>query len=137
MKTLMVGVLAAAISALLIGGCGGREASGEPIPSPDYQKILSRLQDWDLKLAEIGEVRVPCYSVNPRVLLVGGGTLQVHEYRDQPSAAVAIGRISPSYYEAWVAATGLIEEASSPHFYRGDRLLVIYRGTDARVVEAL
>ena len=60
MKTLMVGVLAAAISALLIGGCGGREASAEPIPAPDYQKILSRLQDWDLKLAELGEVRLPC-----------------------------------------------------------------------------
>ena len=137
MKTLMVGVLAAAISTLLIGGCSGREASGELIPAPDYQKILSRLQGWDLKLAEIGEVRTPCYSVSPRVLLVGGGTLEVYEYRDQSSATVAIGRISPGYYAAQIAATGLIEEASSPHFYRGDRLLVIYRGTDARVVEAL
>ena len=137
MKTLMVGVLAAAISALLIGGCGGREASGEPIPAPDYQKILSRLQDWDLKLAEIGEIRTPCYSVNPRVLLVGGGALEAYEYRDKSSAVVAIGRISPGYYATQVAATGLTEEASSPHFYRGDRLLVIYRGTDARVVEAL
>ena len=68
MKTLMVGVLAAAISALLIGACGVTEASSEPIPAPDFQKILSRLQDWDLKPTEIGEVRMPCYSVNPRSL---------------------------------------------------------------------
>ena len=114
----MVGVQAAVIFALLIGGCGGGEASGAPIPAPDYQKILSHLQDWDLKLAEIGEVRMPCHSVNPRVLLVGGGTLEVYEYGDQSTAAVAIGRISPGYYAAQVAATGLTEEASSPHFYR-------------------
>jgi hypothetical protein len=138
MKTpLMAGVLAAAISALLIGGCGGGEASGEPIPAPDYQKILNRLQDWDLKLVEIGEVQMPCFSVNPRVLLVGGGTLEAYEYGNQAAAAVAIGRIWPGYYAAHIAAAGLTKEASSPHFYRGDRLLVIYRGTDARVVEAL
>ena len=80
---------------------------------------------------------MPCYSINPRVLFVGGGTLEAYEYRDQSSAAVAIGRISPGYYAAQVAATGLTEEASSPHFYRGDSLLGIYRGTDARVVEVL
>ena len=133
----MVGVLATAVSALLISACGGREGSGEPILTPDYQKILGRLQDWDLELEEIGEVRMPCYSVNPSVLLVGGGTLEVYEYQDQSSAAVAIGRISPGSYAARVAETGLTEEASSPHFYRGDSLLVIYSGTDARVVEAL
>ena len=137
MKILLVGVLAAAISLLPIVGCGGRGASGEPIAAPDYQKILGRLQDWDLKLAEIGEIRMSCYSVNPRVLLVGGGTLEVYEYRDQSSAAVAIARISPGYFIAQVAATGLTEKASSPHFYKGDRLLVIYTGTDTRVVEAL
>ena len=137
MKALMVGALAAAICALLLGGCGGREASGEPIPAPDYKKIVSRLQDWGLKLAEIGELRVPCYSVDPKTLLVGSGTLQVYEYPDLPSATVAIGRILPVYFAAQVAATGLTEEASSLHFYRGDRLLVIYRGTDARVVEVL
>ena len=134
MKTLMV---LAATSALLISGCGGGEASGEPIAAPNFQKILSRLQDWDLKLAELGEVWMPRYSVNPSVLLVGGGTLEAYEYGDQSSAAVAIGRISPGYYAAQVVATGLTKEASSPHFYRGDRLLVIYWGTDARVVEAL
>ena len=137
MKTLMVSVLAAAISAQLIGGCGGGEASSEPIPAPDYRKILSRLQDWDLKPVEIREVRMPCYSVYPRVLLIGGGNLQVYEYGDQPAAAVAIGRISPGYYAAQVAATGRTEEASSHHFFRGDRLLVKYVGTDARVVAVL
>ena len=137
MKGLMAGVLAAAISALLLAACGGREASSEPIPAPDYRKILSRLQDWDLKPTEIGEVRMPCYSVNPRVLIVGGGTLEAYEYRDQSSAEVAIGRISPGYFAAQAEATGLTEEDSSLHLYRGDRLLVIYTGTDARVVEAL
>ena len=100
MKPLMMGVVAAAISALVIGGCGGRKASGEPIPAPDYQKILSRLQDWDLKPSELGEVRMPCYSVNPRVLLVGRGTLEAYKYADHSTAAVAIGRISPGYYAA-------------------------------------
>ena len=137
MKTLMVEELAVGIFVMLIVGCGGREASGDLIPEPDYQKVLKRLQDWDLKLAEIGEVRMPCYSVNPRVLFVGGGTLEAYEYQDQSSAAVAIGRIMPGYYAAQVAATGLEEETSSPHFYKGDRLLVIYKGTEARVVEAL
>ena len=33
MKILLVGVLTAAIFLLLIVGCGGREASGEPIPA--------------------------------------------------------------------------------------------------------
>ena len=121
----------------LLSACGDGEARDEPIPAPDYQKILSRLQAWDLKLAEIGEIRTRCYSVNPRVLLVGGGTLEIYEYRDQSSAAVAIAQISPGYFAAQIAAAGLTEEASSPHFYRGDRLLVIYTGTDARVVEAL
>lgn len=134
MKIFMVGVLAAAISALLLGGCGG---GSEPIQAPDYKKIVSRLQDWDLKLAEIGELRVPCYSVNPKTLLVGGGTLQVYEYPDRPSANVAIGRITPVYFAAQVAEAGLTEKASSIHFYREDRLLVIYRGTNARVVEVL
>ena len=136
MKTLVVGVLAATITALLMG-CGRTEPSGGPISAPNYEKIVSRLQDWDLKLTEIGEVQMPCFSVNPRALLVGGGSLEAYEYPDQSSAAVAIARVSPGYHAAQLAATGLTEEASSPHYYRGDRLLVIYRGTDARVIEAL
>ena len=41
MKTLMVGVLAAAVSALLIGGRGGMEASGEPIAAHQITKRSS------------------------------------------------------------------------------------------------
>lgn len=80
---------------------------------------------------------MPCFSVNPRGLLVGGGSLEAYEYRDQSSAAVGIARVSPGYHAAQLAAAGLTKEATSPHYYRGDRLLVIYRGTNARVVEAL
>ena len=58
--------------------------------------------------------------------IVGGGTLEAYEYQDQSSAEVAIGRISPGYYGAQVAAASLTEEVSSLHFYRGDRLLGLY-----------
>ena len=121
----------------LSSACGGREANSEPISAPDYQKILSRLQAWDLDLVEIGETRARCYLVNPNTLIVGGGTLEVYEYQNQSSAAIAIGQISPGYFEAQIAAAGLTEGASATHFYKGDQLLVTYTGTDARVVEAL
>ena len=121
----------------LLSACDSGEAKSEPIPAPDYQKIISRLQAWDLRVAEVGNMRARCYSVPPRLLLVGGGTLEVYEYGDQSSADIAIARISPGYFEAQIAAAGLTEGASSTHFYKGDRLLVIYTGTDARVVEAL
>ena len=101
------------------------------------QQILSRLQAWDLNPAEIGETRARCYSVNPKTLLVGGGTLEVYEYEDHASEAVAIGQISPGYFDASIVATGLTDSTSSAHFYGGDRLLVIYTGTDARAIEAL
>ena len=62
---------------------------------------------------------------------MGAGTLEAYQYGDQSSAAITIDRISPGYYSC------LTDEASSPHFYRGDRLLVIYTSTDARVVKEL
>ncbi len=121
----------------LFSACGSGDSRSEPIPAPDYQKVLNRLQEWDLDPAEIGETRSRCYSVNPKTMLVGGGTLEVYEYVDQSSAADAIGQISPGYFDASIVAAGLTDGTSSVHFYQGARLLVIYRGTEARVIEAL
>ena len=123
---------------LATAACGDGPGT-ELIPMADYESVADRLREWDLDINELGDVSVPCFTVTPKVALVGGGTLEVFEYPTAASAETAIGRIAPAYYRASMEKVEEIspDDIFSPRFYKDDRLLAIYIGTNPQVVQAL
>ena len=82
---------------------------------------------------EVGdEVQRGFFEPRGRVLLIGGAPVEVYEFDAKDDADEAAKQI---------AADGTIEghltPGDSPHFFRTDRVIVLYVGNDAQVVNAL
>jgi hypothetical protein len=76
----------------------------------------------------------PYFSVPAARLLVNGASVQVYEYATVSDADADAARISK---DGGSIATTLIHWISTPHFFRGNRIIVLYVGTDAELLRAL
>ena len=114
---------------------GGTTSAIANAPQPqaieDYDDLVSLMYNRNLDFVELGEVQIPCLSVNPKAVLVGG-TVEIWEYEDIETATAAIGRINPTRFEAV-----LIDVEPYLHYYKGKKLVVRYLGDVPEVIAAL
>ena len=127
---------------ILAASCG--EASPEPTETQresaggsDYENLVTLLRDNKLDVTELGRVKTLCFIVEPAALIVDGGTIEVYEYSDTESAAVALAKISPNLVEPEGLPEAMVEDFSYVHYYKAQRLLVRYLGTSPVLEELL
>jgi hypothetical protein len=121
----------ALLAAVLLGAC-----AGDPTRSDEfgYDELLANLRARCLRVEEAGSVSQPFFSRPGRVLRVEGEDIQVFEY-DTPSAASAdAARVSA---DGGTVGTTHIDWIAPPHFFRRDRVIVLYVGQGAAVRAAL
>jgi hypothetical protein len=88
-----------------------------------------------VELAEImPQSSMPFFSVRAARILVYAANVHVFEYATMPEADAEAARVSAN--GSAVGATQ-ISWVSAPHFFRGNRLIVLYVGTDDRVIQLL
>ena len=76
----------------------------------------------------------PFFPVSGRLMEVHGEEVQVFQFADAVEVKAQAARISPT---GTAIGTTKVQWIGPPHFYRTDRLLVLYVGGSGRVLKAL
>jgi len=93
----------------------------------DYSSLVQNLEDLGAIVEPSGEISQPYFSTEGKTATVNGGTIQVFEYPDAESANTEAALISP---DGSSIGTTMVLWVDSPHFYKWDRMIVLYLGDD-------
>jgi hypothetical protein len=100
----------------------------------DYASVLDHLRAAGVG-AEPGEdVDQPFLAVKGKMIQVRGGDVQVFQYRDTTATDAQAALISP---DGATVGTTKLQWVGPPHFYKHGKLLVLYVGDNAQVLQAL
>jgi hypothetical protein len=138
---------------LLCAACGQQTGIGDAValalpPSTQtpahadtvtsYDTLLASLQASFNDLSVEDGITHQFLSVTGKLITLGSQRLQAFEYADDASAETEAKRFSRD--GAWIDRDGtptLVNWISTPHLYRSGKLLVVYVGDDATILEAL
>jgi hypothetical protein len=132
-------LLFAAVGACSCGGnvsASDQSRQGEP-SSPrvtDYASLAASLRAAGATVRLGAKVEQPFFPVNGRLIEVHNEDVQVFEFADAAVVKAQAARISPT---GSTIGTTKVHWIGPPHFYRTDRLLVIYVGDSERVLRTL
>lgn len=124
------------ILVVVAAACGGEPATvvshGGPVT--DYVSLIDGLRAAGATVEPAGTVDQPFFTVQGRMIAVDGRDVQVFEYPDAASMEDAAGDVSA---DGGSVGTSMIGWVEPPHFYKTARLVVLYVGTDAGVMQLL
>lgn len=122
------------VSALIVPACTIQPSSAPTERPLDYASLVETLRRSATVVESDETVNQPFFSVPARIIRLIGEDVQVFEYRDATAAQAEAQRVSPdggrigSYSALWLAP---------PHFYKRDRVIALYLGDTAAVMNAL
>jgi hypothetical protein len=132
MKRRTAGRLLAALCAGVVVGCGDSSTSpNRPDPVDD---LVARLSAAGLSVVRAGQIEQPFFGVRGAVLAAGTTQVQVFVFPLAAAAAAAAASVSP---DGTTIGTTIVTWVAPPHFYRSDRLLVLYVGSEPTALSAL
>jgi hypothetical protein len=125
-------------------GCatGGEQSSGlarvqnqpKHFPVTDYTSLIKSLRGLGAGAAAAGEVEQPFFSITGRMIKVHGADVQIFQYAN---AAAAAAEAAPISRDGLSVGTRKIFWVEPPHFFKKEKLLVLYVGTNAKVMKTL
>ena len=118
-----------------LAGCA--DTGGSPSRtqlSPEAEALAARLRSSGLTVEAAGEVEQPFFSVKGQVLASGTEQIQVFTFPSADAAAAAAAKVSP---DGATIGTTSVNWVGPPHFYRSEKLVVLYVGRDQKTVAAL
>jgi hypothetical protein len=81
---------------------------------------------------------LPCFAVDGQVLIVNGESINAFEYRDAAAAETDAAKISPDGSKlAGAGCAAAVDWVGPPHFYKRDRVISVYVGSNAAVIQLL
>lgn len=125
-------ILALVLTAVLLAGC----APTVPTPSgaTDYESLLAALAEAGVQAEPAGTIDQDFFSVEGRLIEVGGESVQVFEYSDEESRRADSEVISE---DGSSVGTTMITWIDTPHFWAQGELIVLYVGSNTEVVNVL
>lgn len=114
----------------------------------DQAGFAAQLRGKGLTIEHVAEVSQPFLRAAGARLRLSGGTLaqpteiQVYTYDDPALAADDAARVQPDTSVRWTEPDGNVKTISfawvaPPHFFRRERVMVLYTGTDRAVLALL
>ena len=134
-KRLLIIGLALVLAIVSLAGCTSKEppvSDGGPVT--DYVSLIDNLSQAGATVKPAGELTQPFFSVNGKVIVVNRGDVQVFEYADAAAAEDEAALVSP---DGSSVGTSMIGWVASPHFYRAEKLIVLYVGDSEAVTDVL
>lgn len=121
---------------LLLGvaGCGESPPTSHGGPVKDYVSLIDHLRAAGANVVPQGSVTQPFFSVTGQVITVNGERVQVYEYANDDAASAEASRISP---DGGTVGNAMVDWTAPPHFYKESKLIVLYVGTSASVIQLL
>lgn len=117
-----------AVLALLAFGCAATPA-GDATPA-----AADSLRAAGFTVRDAGRVEQPFFRVPDHVLVVNDSDLQLYEFATAAEAADAAAQIDAT---GSTIGTTKMSWMAPPHFFRRDRTIANYLGSDARILAEL
>lgn len=128
------------VCVLSVSGCANNSltaspvASTEPLAVEDQATLISALEGSGATV-EIGEpVSQVFFSTEGTLLKVKGADVQVFEYESAEEMENEASQVSP---DGGSIGTSMVTWVDVPHFYKANRIIVLYVGNDASVLDVL
>ena len=102
-------------------------------PVRDQPSLIDALRASGLTVNPVARVQQPVLSGTGDTVQVNSETIQVYEYSDAKAAQDDASKVQPNGTVPGVSVTW----PGQPHFYRKERIVVVYPGTDQKVLTAL
>ena len=126
---------------LLLAACAGSGAGPTTVPSEQPATEISSQADLVAALQSQGATVEPAdaieqafFQVSGQILRVNGADVQLFEYGDEAARTADSELISP---DGTSISTTMVTWVDTPHFWADGRLIVLYVGNDAQVIELL
>lgn len=100
----------------------------------DYASFIDSLRAERISIKPEGRVDQPFFSAKGRVISVYGEHLQIFQYPDRAKADMEAARVSS---DGRTVGTTKPHWLARPHFFKKDKLIVLYVGDDEKVLKAL
>ncbi len=135
-KLILTGAIVAILVLAAYGvGCTSQKppvSHGGPVT--DYVSLVDNLRQAGATVEPAGEVSQPFFAVAGNIIVVNGGDVQVFEYADAAAAEAEAAVVSP---DGSSVGTSMVGWVASPHFYRVEKLIVLYVGDGEAVTAVL
>ncbi len=136
----MTGILLAAV--FVVASCGDSDDDGgaSTTTSPsgdeviDVETLTEGLLAAGASVEPGGSVSQPFFSVDASLIVVNGEDAQIFGYADAATADIEAQAISP---DGHVIGLNVVTWCSIPHFYRTNRLMVLYVGDTPAMTDLL
>ena len=103
-------------------------------PVTDYPSLIKSLRALGAGATAAGDVEQPFFSIKGAMIKVHDEDVQVFQYAN---AAAADAEATPISRDGMTVGTRKIFWVGPPHFFKKDKLLVLYVGDNAKVLETL
>lgn len=103
-------------------------------PVIDYSSFISSLRALGAGAQPTGEVEQPFFSITGNMIKIHGEDVQLFQFAN---AATTDAEAAPISRDGMGVSTSKIHWIGSPHFYKKEKLLVLYVGDNHKVLKTL
>jgi hypothetical protein len=101
----------------------------------EYSRLIGKLRAQGATVKSTGEkVRQPFFSVSGRIMTINNEAIQVFEYSNPATTENQAKQVSP---DGKTIGNSKPSWMSTPHFFKSQKLIVIYVGDDQTVLKTL
>ncbi len=125
-------LLSAMLGSVLLWGCSPANPADRGPSS--YQGLLTALEEDGVAAEPGGTIDQEFFTVTGQVIEVDGESVQVFEYSDEAARKADSDLIGE---DGSSVGTTMITWIDTPHFWAQGRLIVLYVGSNAEIVNAL
>ena len=110
----------------------GSDSHGNPIGG--HVEFVDTLRAAGASVEPVGPVTQPFFTPEGYILKVNGADVQDFEYESDQAMESEASRVAP---DGSSIGTSMVSWMDTPHFYKAGRIIVLYVGNDAAVLELL
>lgn len=103
-------------------------------PVKDYVSFIDKLRALGATVNPVGESSQSFFSVKGYRIAVNGADVQVFEYADSAAVGADVAKISP---DGISVGTSMVDWVGTPHFFKADKIVVLYVGDDSALLNIL
>lgn len=135
MKHKFVSIVSVILVIMLFAACAPQaEFTTEPDPLEDLGSLSRTLRAASATVESNESVRQDFFSVEGRLLKVDSADVQVFEYKSAEAMEAEAALVSA---DGGSVGTSMISWMATPHFFKSGRVLVLYAGDNAAILDLL
>ncbi|HLF73123.1 MAG TPA: hypothetical protein VI524_02165 [Anaerolineales bacterium] len=132
-----------ALMGLLAAACGPQQAEAENPATPvvshggaveDQVSLIDALRAAGAEVEPGDAVEQAFFSVSGQIIKVNGQDVQVFEYESAEAMETDAAQVAP---DGGSIGTSMVTWVATPHFFKSGRILVLYVGDDAAILDLL